>query len=172
VEGADRPKHDELDYVLACIARFRRRMREEYGPTPLAIVVEHHQDGTLHVHAGYARFLDEAKVRSCWPHGFISLRKRRVKNGQHMGQRERARRCAAYLSKYLGKEAGHGTGRKSYSTTRGLVPEPRRTRLMTQPEALRWLELQTGQRPERVWSSEDVEGWEAPPVLILFYGDA
>jgi hypothetical protein len=87
-----------------------------------------------------------------------------------VGKREKARRCAAYVAKYISKDH-HEAGRKSYSTTRGLVAQPHRQRFMTRDEALQWLGEQAGAPLVHVWSSEEVEGWEAPPVWLLFYGD-
>jgi hypothetical protein len=147
-------------------------MREVYGPTPFVVVLEHHIDGHLHVHFGYARFLNVDHVRACWPHGFVELRRLKVKSRQRMGARESARRCAIYLAKYISKEH-HDPSAKSYSTTRGLVPPPRRERYMTRDDALKALILANrGRLWASSWSSEDVDDWEAPPVLILFWDDA
>jgi hypothetical protein len=168
-EGPDRPKWDERDYVLACIEAFRRRARAEFGPIPLLVVIEHHKDGCLHVHFAFGQYLDKHKLRACWPHGFVDLRRKEMKRG--VGRRERARRCAAYLAKYVTKEH-HEVGVKSYSTTRGLVPAPRRERFMTRDEAVQWLVRVNGGLWESSWSSEEMESWEAPPVWLLFWGDS
>lgn len=170
-EGPDRPRHDEFDFVVACIESFRRRVRSKLGRVPLLIVVEHHKDGCLHVHFVFDRWLDQDVIAQCWGWGFVKLKRKRHKGfGERVGKREKARRCAAYVTKYITKEH-HEPGRKSYSTTRGLVPAPVRQRFMTREEALGWLSIVTGEQPGYVWSSEDVEGWEAPPVWLLFYGD-
>jgi hypothetical protein len=145
-------------------------MREAYGSLPLVVVLEHHADGHLHVHFGFARFLNVDHVRASWPHGFVELRRLKVKSGHRVGAREKARKCAAYLAKYISKEH-HDPSAKSYSTTRGLVPAPRRDRYMTKGEALSALIRANGGLWASSWSSESVEGWEAPPVLILFWDD-
>jgi hypothetical protein len=171
-EGPDRPKWDEREYVLACIEAFRRRMRAVFGEAvALAVVIEHHADDTLHVHFGFGHFLDKRKVAACWEHGFVDLRRIESKDGRHMGKRERARRCAAYLTKYVTKEH-HRPGVKSYSTTRGLVPAPRRERFMTRNEAVLWLCRENGGLWESEWHSESMETWDAPPVWLLFWGDS
>ncbi len=170
-EGPDRPKWEDRDYVLACIEGFRRKVRAVFGEAvALAIVIEHHDDGHLHVHFGFGQFLDKSKLRTCWDHGFVDLRRIKTKDGRHIGKRERARRCAAYLTKYVTKEH-HVAGVKSYSTTRGLVPAPRRERFMTRNEAVLWLCRENGGVWESEWSSADMETWEAPPVWLLFWGD-
>jgi hypothetical protein len=167
-EGPDRPKWDERAYVLACIEAFRRRARAEFGPIPLLVVIEHHKDGCLHVHFAFGQFLDKRRLRGCWPHGFVDLRRKEMKRG--VGRRERARRCASYLAKYVTKEH-HVPGVKSYSTTRGLVSAPRRERFMTRDEAVQWLMREQGGLWESAWCSEEMETWEAPPVWLLFWGD-
>jgi hypothetical protein len=171
VEGPDRPKHDELDYVLHLIDLFRRAVMADYGPTPLVVVVEHHDDGHLHVHVGFGRFFDKHRFRALWPHGFVDLRRLKSKGIGPGGRRQarvEARKVASYLAKYVTKER-HDRHRKSYSTTRGLVPGPRRARFMREVEAERWLADTTGEMPSHTWSSATMEDWSAPPVRLLFY---
>jgi len=171
-EGPDRPRHDERDYVLGCIEAFRRAVMARFGRIPLVVVIEEHDDGHLHVHFGFSKYLDKYALRKCWPHGFVDLRRLRVKGTRaKRSHREHARACASYLAKYVTKDPSRSKGDKGYSTTRGLVAPPRRSRFMTKEECERWLLLQTGSLPEYVWSSDEMPEWEAPPVLLLFYGD-
>jgi hypothetical protein len=170
-QGPARPTWDEYDEVLTCIEAFRRAMRKRYGVVPLALVVEVHADGHLHVHFGVNRFINQAQLAACWPHGFVKMTRANRPKGQHIGRREQARRCASYLAKYIGKGFEGGTGRKSYSTTRGLVPKPQRMRFMRRSEAMGWLLDVNGRGPASVWSSADVEGWEAPPCWLMFWDD-
>jgi hypothetical protein len=170
-EGPDRPRHDELDFVLVCIDLFRRSVMAEHGATPMVVVVEHHLDGHLHVHFGFARFFDKRRFGAHWPHGFIDLRRLKSKAAGGGGRRQarvEARKVAAYLAKYVTKER-HDRHRKSYSTTRGLAPAPRRSRFMREHEAHEWLAGMTGEVPASTWSSESMEDWAGPPVRLLFY---
>jgi hypothetical protein len=169
-EGPDRPKHDELAYVDECIEAFRRAVRAEFGEVALVVVVEHHQDGHLHVHVGIGQFLDKYRFRTCWPHGYIDLRRLKAKaTGKRETARAQARKTAAYLAKYVTKER-HDPFRKAYTTTKGLVAPPRRARFMTEEACERWLlELLGGEVPSYRWSSESMDSWEAPPARLLFY---
>jgi hypothetical protein len=169
--GPLRPRWEDREQVLSDIEAFRRAMRLRVGRVPLVIVIEHHLDGHLHVHFGFNRFLQKDELRACWPHGFVKMTRRKASRGRPIGRRERARRCAAYLTKYVTKEHIAGSGRKSYSTTRGLVPKPQRLRFMRRSEAMGWLLDAEGRLPASTWSSADVEGWEAPPCWLMFWDE-
>lgn len=173
-EGPDRPRVEDLDWVLDQVAKFRRRMRDAAGgrDVALVVVVEEHEDGHLHVHFGFNRKLDRHLVRRCWGLGFVDLRRLKSKHGERLGRREQGRRVAMYLAKYVTKQGGQGAGRKRYSTTRGMTVRVTRSRFMSRQEALVWLELQMGgDLPDHIWESSMVEGWDGPPVMLLFYGD-
>ena len=176
-QGPDRPHVDELETVRADIARLRRALNAHWDAAglsrvPFCTVIEAHKDGSLHVHAGFPQYLDQELIGRIWGHGFVKLTAGRLKDGEKLSARERSRRTAGYLAKYLGKDLGlHGPGRKRYSVTPRIIGKPRRARFLTLDAAQRWLRQQTGQLPERVWDSADQPGWDAPPVLLLFYGD-
>jgi hypothetical protein len=169
-EGPDRPKHDELAFVDGCIEAFRRAVRLEFGDVAMVVVVEHHEDGHLHVHVGIGQFLDKYRFRTCWPHGYIDLRRLKAKAlGKRETARAQARKTAAYLAKYVTKER-HDPFRKAYSTTKGLIAPPRRARFMTEAQCERWLLVVLGgEVPSYRWSSDEMESWDAPPCRLLFY---
>ncbi len=174
-EGPDRPTDVDLDQVVADIAAFRRRVRARWSENPpMAIVVEHHKDGHLHVHFAFGRFLDKRELGACWPHGWVDLRKFRAKGIRTMGARERARSVAGYLTAYLKKDftEGHQFQRHRYSTTRGITAPPRRFRAHRRSAGLAWLSMRTGgAAPVASWDSSTCDHWDAPPVLLIFYGD-
>lgn len=173
-EAPDRPTDGDLDQVWSDVEDFRRRLYAACGgKVALSMVIEHHKDGSLHVHYATNRFVKKEVLARCWRHGFIDIRKFRVKGIQaaHVGQRERARIVAAYMSSYMKKDftEGHQFARHRYSTTRGLSPVPRQIRAHTRTAALAWWVLVMGEPPARAWSSDDAEQWDRPPVNIGYW---
>lgn len=79
----------------------KRGLRTVYGG---AYVVgwERHKSGAWHVNVLVADRLDHAAVARLWGRGFVWVSKFRSGHGE--GQRDAARRAAAYVAKYVTKE--------------------------------------------------------------------
>ena len=105
------PEHlpESWQDVWKDIERFRRRLSKALGVAPamVATIERGEQNGRLHVHVALDRFIPEHVVQEAWGLGYVSLRKLKVAG---KGRRERCRRAAAYISKYVTKGYEDGTG--------------------------------------------------------------
>ena len=88
-----------------------------------------------------------------------------------IGTRERGRRIANYLSKYLSKDVGedHATGAHRYERSQGFnVRVVKRTGL-TYADAMRFVERFYGAPGLKIWDSEDFEDYFGPPCLGMVW---
>lgn len=171
------PEHlpDDVDGVWRDVERFRKRLRKLLGQeVPMAAVIERgSKNGRLHVHLAIGSYVAKEAMAEAWGRGFVEVRKLKVAGH---GGRERCRRAAAYISKYLAKEAGtaesdRGFNRRRYSVSKGFTLVPRSFAVQSRGEGLALAqELETG---EVVWwwSSADDPDWCGPPVTVMHFGD-
>ena len=163
---------DDLSGVWADIERFRRRLHDELGELiPIVVTVEQGEiSGRLHVHFAFGQYLDHSMVERAWSLGFVSLNKIKVEGGK----REKCRRAAAYVSKYVAKDQGTElrcfNGRR-YSTTKGFQAVRRSFAVDSFQAGLDALQLEFGGLVVWFWSSEDFEDWNGPPVWSFRFGD-
>jgi len=163
---------DDLGGVWKDIERFRRRLFAITGKIPLVCVVEQgEQSGRLHVHVAVGQYLDRAMVAEAWSRGFIDIRK--IKAGGS-GKRERCRRAAGYISKYVTKDGGtelrEFNGHR-YSTTNGFKNARRSFEVASLAEGTAQLLRIHGGEIEFMWSSAMAEDWMGPPVISFRFSD-
>lgn len=153
----------------AAVEAFRRRLADHLGErVPLLVVPEWGEKrGRLHFHAAVGRFIHARDLERLWGHGFIDVRRIKAREG---GARASARLAARYLAKYGAKgfadQSRRGACRRRYSTTKGTALVRRRQSFPTLADALGYL---YGEAPAAVvlWSSDEADGWVAPPVALF-----
>lgn len=155
------------------IEDLRRKLYAELGERlPLVFTIERGDGGRLHVHFAFGRYLPEDLVRRLWGRGFVSLRKLNV---QGTGKRERCRRAAAYVSKYVTKsdnsEAGRDFNGRRYSTSHGFGCVRRSTAVGSFAEGIALAHEWVGGAVVWSWSSADDPDWLGPPVTCMHFGD-
>jgi hypothetical protein len=154
--------------------RFIRRLRCSLGHRfPYVWVPELHKDGVkLHAHMGINRFVKKDQMAEVWGHGFVDLRKIRVRGSKN--ELDHRRRAAGYLSKYIGKAFDHpGTfGCHRYEVGQGFQPQRVQRTFATEDEARAWAStVMGGATPSYVWRSTDVEDWQGPPVSVAYWDE-
>ena len=168
-----RPSEADRDYVLRDIERLRRGIAALLDDDRFALmaVIEPHKDGHVHVHFAFNRYIPKDRIAKVWGRGFVDLRRFRGPRTRDLGKRARCRTIASYMTSYLKKSFNehHAFNRKRYSTTRGLAPISRQARSVTRRSAQAWQVLHMGAEPDRVWSSDGLEHWEGPPVLVAYW---
>jgi len=123
----------------------------------------------LHVHFAVGRFVRRSLIEQAWGRGFVHIKllgDLPVGSGT-LGE---ARKAAGYLSKYVGKgfDADRLAGLHRYEVAQGFQPEMTPVWGRTRDEAYaKACGLMGGEVPERVWTSDQAEGWQAPPALWL-----
>jgi hypothetical protein len=177
---------DPLEVVEDC-ERFFRRLRRFMGLAPgesfpYVAVRELHPGGHgYHVHIAVGRFIPQPLLERAWGHGFADIRKIRVRSGvpgcPPLGKRERARRVAGYLQKYLGKtfegEAGMDvpSGCHRYQSARGF--QARRVQCLRVGLWAAWAAAAAefgGELPAVVFSSDEYgDRWPGPPMRVAFW---
>lgn len=146
------------------VERFRKRLERALGKRiPMAVALDFGDErGRLHFHVALPRYVDVAVLQRAWGLGFVDVRKIKAKGE---GKREQCRRAASYLASYVAEETDRReAGRHRYSLTRGMEPEPRRTRYRDFGEAI---DAALGLGLVVVWSSAGDPDWVAPPVYVL-----
>ena len=153
------------------VAGFFRRLRAGVGGRPPAYLWtgEWHKTGHgLHVHFAVGEYIRRSLIDQAWGHGFVHIKLLGylpVGTGT-VGQ---ARKAAGYLSKYVGKafeEDGRIAGLHRYEVAQGFEPVKVEVWGRTRPEAVREACRVMGDEvPERIWTSDEVEGWKAPPAV-------
>lgn len=164
--------------VWEYVAAFRRRMYAAFPGIVISVVIEGRPGGVgserLHVHYGFSQYVHKSVLRRLWGHGHTDIRRIGSK-AQRLGKRERARRCARYLSKYVGKGFDQGGGRsrhgKRYSTTRGHTVRVVRRRFHTLAEAQAWCAQVVEGPVVEEWASSELEDWRGPPIWCQAFGD-
>ena len=153
-------------------------------PFPYLYVIERHpgpvlDDGSrgpshgLHVHVAVPGGLwtSWAGLTDAWGHGFAHYRAENKFIGQGKGRRERSRRLASYLTKYITKAFdGHQKGDRRYEVARGYEGEVRSRTFASFREVLDWLQHFGLEQYELVWSDYEAEDWLGPPTWIYRSG--
>jgi len=162
--------HDRL-ILRGHVAVFFRRLRDGIGRGPFAYLwtAEWHKTGHgLHVHFAVGEYVRRGLIDEAWGHGFVHIKllgDLPVGTGT-VGQ---ARKAAGYLSKYVGKafaEDGRIPGLHRYEIAQGFEPVKVEVWGRTRGDAVREAcRLMGGEVPSTVWTSEEVEGWKAPPAV-------
>jgi hypothetical protein len=156
-----------------CWTRFVRRLRRFLGhDVPVLAVLERGSKGTrrVHLHVAVGFLVDVEELERVWGHGWVKARRSRA---QGSGLRERARRAAGYLSKYLGKDFGQEReqGDHRYRRARGFSARLVRRRRLSRADAEWFAQQMCGGDVVDVWASDGEGEWGGPPVVILRYGD-
>lgn len=153
--------------VRAHVGEFFRELRAALGgrPLPYVWVPEWHKTHGLHLHFAVGQFIHRSLIASTWGRGFIKI-KRLSDLPVGATSWDEARRAAGYLSKYVSKtfEADLG-GLHRYEVAQGF--QPRRVRLTGRSahDVLAQAVEVMGARPEKSWSSDEVEDWQGPPAV-------
>lgn len=151
------------------LAEFFRDLRAGLGGRafPYAWVPEWHPSGHgLHAHFAVGRFVDRSLIRDAWGRGFVSIK---LLADMPFGAtaRDEARRAAGYLAKYVGKAFAQRDvlGQHRYDVAQGFQPHKERLFASSREELLELACERMGARPNRLWLSDDVVGWDRPPAL-------
>ena len=150
------------------VADFVRRLRDDVGGSfPYLWVPELHADRErFHLHFAVGRYLPYRAIRRAWGRGFVDIRllgDLPVGSGT-LGE---ARKAAAYLSKYLGKDIGRvdGIGLHRYEVAQGFQPRSVPITGSYSEEVIEWAETLMGSPADQVWRSRDEDGWAGPPSV-------
>jgi hypothetical protein len=142
---------------------FFRTLRSSLGgePLPYVWVPEFHADGErLHLHFAVGRYIKRSLIEDAWGHGWVHI-KLLSDLPVGSGSLAESRKAAGYLSKYVAKSFG----------------DPRIPRRHRQPMRMQvWgrsshdvvaqaSDLLGRRGPERVWRSDEQEGWQGPPAV-------
>lgn len=161
-EGCHDPKALRSD-----LGAFFRSLRSGLGGDsfPYVWTPEWHKSGHgLHAHFAVGQFIGRRKVEEAWGRGFVHIK---LLGDLPVGSSslDEARVAARYLSKYIGKDFGHGraAGLHRYEVAQGFQPEVERIRGRSSHEVLQAAAALMLRWPDEVFRSEDVEGYEGPP---------
>ena len=162
--------HDPVE-LRGHVAVFFRHLRAGAGRRRLAYlwVAEWHKtDHGLHVHFAVGEYIRRSVIDQAWGHGFVHI-KLLGDLPVGSGTVAQARKAAGYLSKYVGKtfeEERRIPGRHRYEIAQGFKPAKAEVWGRTRGDAVREAcRLMGGEVPSTVWTSEEVEGWKAPPAV-------
>lgn len=151
------------------VAVFFRGLRESLGgdALPYLWVPEMHADGQrFHAHFAVGRFIKRSLIDAAWGHGFVHIK---LLGDLPVGSGSwgEARLAARYLSKYVGKafDAAQTFGRHRYEVAQGFQPRGQLVRGRSADEVIASASSVMGSSPSQVWTSDEVEGWKAPPSL-------
>ena len=153
------------------VQRWRHACNDE--AFPYAYVLELHPQGHgLHVHfATRPGFVSWSQIGALWGHGFVQYSDNKRYAGE--GGRERSRRLASYLCKYLDKSVGDNDrdeGEHRYEVGQGFDPVKVRRDFKSEKLARDWLAGYVGEKFEEVWCSDDREEWDGRPTWLFFSG--
>ncbi len=161
--------------VHRLVNEFVARWRASNGGErfPYAYVLELHPQGHgLHVHfATRPGFVSWKRLGVLWGHGFVQYSDQ--KRYANEGGRERSRRLANYLCKYLDKSMGdddRDEGEHRYEVGQGFDPAKIRRGFHSEKEAREYLANFAGETFEQVWCSDEKEEWDGRPTWLFFSG--
>jgi hypothetical protein len=155
------------------VGMFIRRLRRELGcgRFPYVWVPELHKDGQrLHAHIGFGQYIKKDRLQSCWPHGFVDIRRIRVRDAG--STTEQASRVAFYVAKYVGKafENTAQVGCHRYEVAQGFQPRCDRLVLESEEHARQWaIAMMGGEIPSHEWSSRTADKWDGPECRVIFW---
>jgi hypothetical protein len=152
------------------VAEFFRSLRTALGgkPFPYLWTAEWHKSGHgLHVHFAVGQFVKRSLIEAAWGHGFVHIK---LLGDLPVGSGvfAEARRAAGYLSKYVGKDfdTERSGGLHRYEVAQGFQPATVQVWGRTVEDAIgEACGVMGGLSPERVWNSEQTEGWQGPPAV-------
>lgn len=156
--------------VRADAGRFFRRLRAELPagrPLPYVWVPEWHPGGHgLHLHFAVGRFIRRSDIETAWGHGFVHIKQLgdvRVGAGA-LGE---ARLAARYLGKYIGEalDERRVAGLHRYERAEGHDPRVVHVEGGSREAVIAAASARLGRDPQRVWTSDDTEGWQGPPAV-------
>ncbi len=151
------------------VGDFFRRLRLALGGQafPYLWVPEWHKTGHgLHVHFAVGQYIDRRRIDDAWGHGFIKIK--RIGDLPHgAGQWEHSRVASRYLAKYVGKDLDveHLQGLHRYDVAQGFRPRIVQFRATSREHIDALAASEMGAAPDYCWTSDEVEGWMAPPAL-------
>lgn len=157
--------------LRADVAEFIRELRQGLGgqALPYLWVPEWHKtDHGQHVHFAVGRYVQRQLIERSWGRGFVHIK---LLGDLPVGSTSlhEARKAAGYLSKYVGKafEQRRIPGLHRYDVAQGFQPEAQRLWGRTVDDVIDQATEQMGAEPARLWSSDEVEGWKAPPAVWM-----
>lgn len=157
--------HDR-DAVLRHLRAFFRLLGSHHEDIKYLYSLELHPGGHgYHVHIGVDRYLSKDEIRSAWPHGYIDIRRLKVKSAR--GKREQWRAVARYIAKYACKaeDEGRQAGRHRYERTQGHNPTEHRFRASM--GALSELFRERGAYSMWSWDSAFDDQWCGPRTIVF-----
>jgi hypothetical protein len=152
------------------VNRLMREWRELNGGKdfPYLYVLELCADGERwHVHVAVPNgYTDKRRLQELWGLGLIRFDESPWVSRRGIGGRERARRLAAYLCKYISKSFSdsHARGEHRYERAQGFGVERVRRAFRMKDNAEAWLCSREGGGWKLAWDSLDIANWEAPPA--------
>ncbi len=150
------------------VAVFFRGLRRELGRSfPYAWVAEWHPGGHgLHVHFAVARYVRVGAIKRVWGRGHVFV-KLFTDLPVGSGALEEARVAGGYMAKYVSKAFGDDRipGRHRYEVAQGFQPQKVELRAASPEAVIALASERMGSEPSRRWSSNEVEGWRAPPAI-------
>jgi hypothetical protein len=154
--------------VRGDVGRFFRHLRRGLGVGAFAYVwvPEWHKTGHgLHLHFAVGRYVPRSLIEESWGHGFVHI-KRLTDMPVGSTAKDRGRRAAGYLSKYVSKGFTDGTGGlHRYEVAQGFKPLVTRCEGVSVDDGLDQMNARMGSAPIHRWSSLEVEGWDRPPAV-------
>lgn len=156
--------------------RFRRELARLMGRrVPIIMCIERgSQRGRLHVQFAAGEYIPHQLLRRAWKVGHVSIERKFPPAWKHLGKRERCRRAAGYVAKYIGKEMDTDerqfNGRR-YSTTVGFAGTRRSFAIGSVGAGVQAAHELCGGPLVEVWSSDTIEDWCGPPVVVVRFGD-
>ena len=156
---------DDRDQFVHDVHRFWVDLRSVMGGSarPYVWVPEWHKTHGLHAHAAVSEYVPFSTVRDVWGRGRVRIERMA---GAPVGQSrsvvaERARICARYLAKYIGKafdDERRVLGRHRYEVGQGFQPASEVLTAATRDDVLRQACERMNAPAERLWfSPEDAE---------------
>jgi hypothetical protein len=166
------PFCDDPKVLRRDLGVFFRRLRSEVGkPIPYVWVPELHADGQrFHAHIGLNRFVKKPLLESCWPHGWVDVRRIKVRDAN--SDMAKCRQAARYLSKYVDKtfEESRPLGYHRYEVAQGFQPAEEVLVFQSESEAQRWaIKANGGAPPSYVFNSDDIDDWTGPSCRVMFF---
>lgn len=150
--------------------QFFRALRGSLGgkPFPYVWVPEYHADGErFHLHFATGRYIKRSLIEQAWGRGWVHI-KLLSDLPVGSGTLAESRKAAGYLSKYVSKsfDDPHVAHRKRYDVAEGFQPERMQVWGRSAEDVLGQASDLLGSRgPERVWLSDQQEGWQGPPAV-------
>lgn len=168
--------HDPAQ-VKADVAGFFRELRRLLGgrPLPYLWTAEWHPGGHgLHVHFAVGRYVGRSLIAEAWGwrvipgRGYIHIK---LLSELPVGSTsaDEARRAAAYLSKYVGKDydaSTFPTGWHRYEVAQGFQPAEVRLEGRTERDVLDQASALMGCRPSTYWCSAQDPQWGDRPAAV------